>query len=67
MQNTPPTWQARCDRLSIQVPTIATVTGYKERTIRAYRQGTRRPPQDFLERVEVLLTCVELATEGNAA
>lgn len=66
MQNSTPTWQERCDRLAILVPTISKVTGYSERSIRAYRQGTRRAPQEFLERVDELLTSVELASRGAA-
>lgn len=69
MQNsTPPTWQARCDRLGIRVPTLATVTGYSQRSIRAYREGTRRPSADFLARVDVLLSSIEAsASEGGTA
>ena len=63
---TPPTWQERCDRLGIKVPTIAKVTGYSARSVRAYREGTRNPSQDFLNRVDELLTSVELAG-GTAA
>lgn len=64
---TPLTWQARCDRLAILVPTISLVTGYSQRSIRAYRQGQRKPPQDFLEKVDELLVCVELAVSGGTA
>lgn len=70
MQNsTPPTWQARCDRLGIRVPTIATVTGYSQRSVRAYREGTRRPSEDFLARVDELLRSIEatVAEGGTAA
>ena len=68
MQNlTHPTWQERCDRLGIKVPTIAKVTGYSARSVRAYRQGTRNPSTDFLDRVDELLTSVELAIGGTAA
>ena len=69
MQKPTPVWKARCDRLSIGVPTVAKVTGYSERSIRAYRDGSRRPPQDFLDKVDELLTSVELAVGdgGHAA
>jgi len=65
--STPPTWQARCDRLGIRVAVVAEATGYSERAVRSYREGTRRPSQDFLDRVDVLLTSIERAVEGGTA
>lgn len=66
MQNTTRTWQSRSDQLGIRVPTIAKVTGYSVRSVRAYREGTRNPSADFLARVDNLLTSIELAG-GTAA
>ena len=63
-----PTWQERCDRLAIKVPTVSRVTGFSERSIRAYRDGSRTPPATFLDKVDELLTSVELAVaDGGTA
>lgn len=61
------TWQERCDRLSIRVPTVASATGYTPRAVRSYREGTRRAPADFLAKVDEFLTAIELVVGGGRA
>lgn len=63
MQDSTPTatetWQARADRLGIQVPTIAKATGANVFTVRAYRQGRFNPSPEWLAKVDRLLSAVE--------
>jgi hypothetical protein len=60
------TWQARCDRLHVDAPMLAKVTGANVHTIRAYRWGRFHPSPEWLEKVDKLLSAIEDAA-GDVA
>lgn len=70
MQHSTPateTWQARCDRLGVDAPMLAKVTGANVYTIRAYRLGRFNPSAEWLDKVAKLLSAIEdAAAEATA-
>lgn len=58
---TPETWQQRADRLGLLAATIAKATDTSVRSVRAYKQGARNPSEEWLARVDAVLTNVERA------
>jgi hypothetical protein len=60
------TWQARCDRLGVDAPMLAKVTGANVFTIRAYRLERFNPSPEWLEKVDKLLTAIETAASTEA-